>query len=70
MRLNKTIIENAKKFTRLKKRWSTLPENMILDIMHNSEIDEPVLNKVRSIKLNEYIKEQRKEYDRKKNTNG
>jgi hypothetical protein len=62
MRLNKTIIENAKKFTRLKRRWSTLPESMVLSIMNNSEVDEVVLNKVRSIKLNNYIKEERRKH--------
>ena len=70
MRLNKTIIENAKKFTRLKQRWKALPENMILDVMHNSEVDESQLNRMRSINLNNYIKEQRREYGRKKQING
>jgi hypothetical protein len=57
MRLNKTIIENAKKFTRLKARWKALPEDMILEVMKNSEVNEVILNKVRTINFNERIRE-------------
>jgi len=66
MRINKTILEGAKQFTRLKSRWSRLPERFILDVMNNSTVDEKVLNKIRSKQLTERIRE----YARKKNTNG
>jgi len=69
MKINKTFIYNSLRFKRLKKRWTALPHNMILDVMEKSEVNEPLLNKVRSINLNNYIKEQRRNYD-KKNTNG
>jgi len=37
-----------------------LPSNFILDVMENSEVNEIVLNKVRSINLTERIRENAK----------
>jgi len=66
MKINKTFIEKAHQFARLKKRWKALPENMILEVMDMSEVNEIVLNKVRSINLNERIRE----HGRKKQSYG
>ena len=66
MVINKTFLEKSQMYGRLKKRWARLPDNFIFEVMENSEVNEIILNKVRSIELNRRIKE----YDRKKNTNG
>lgn len=55
--INKTFIQNARIFKSLKKRWSMLPPNMIFKVMENSDINERLLNKIRSNNINERIRE-------------
>jgi len=69
MIINKTFVEKAHLFARLKKRWTALPDNWILEVME-SEVNETTLNKVRSDNFNQEVKRIRAEHDRKKNTNG
>ena len=57
MKLNKSIIEGAKQFTRLKSRWARLPDNFILSVMNNSKVNETVLNNIRAEQLTQRIRE-------------
>ena len=66
MIINKTFLEKAHQFARLQKRWKALPDNVILSVMEHSDINETTLNKVRSINLNNYIKEERRKHGRTK----
>ena len=58
---NKTTYEKYNLYKRLLDRWKYLPKHLITDVVDNSNVSEELLNRVRSKRVHDYIKEKRRE---------
>ena len=56
MMFNKTTHDKYELYKRLLDRWRWLPNNIVRDIAENHNVSEEALNRVRMVKLNEFIK--------------
>jgi len=58
MKINKTDLKKYNTYKDLLSRWKALPKNFVAKVVDDSEVSIELLNRVRSERLHQYIKQQ------------